>query len=60
MFWLCAFFPVLILWSCKKDPVDTRIVQMDPEETARQAKDIEGTIKPEIAEGLTLQIWGGG
>lgn len=58
VFWLCAFFSTLVFLSCKKDPVDTRIEQMNPEEAAKLAKNIEDIINPEIAEGLTLKIWG--
>jgi putative membrane-bound dehydrogenase-like protein len=58
VFWLCAFFSTLVFFSCKKDPVDTRIEQMDTEAAAQLAKNIEDIINPEIAEGLTLKIWG--
>jgi putative membrane-bound dehydrogenase-like protein len=58
LLWLCAFLPALFLFSCKKDPVDTRIEQMKPEDATALAKNIEELINPEIADGLSLKIWG--
>ncbi|MDT0689588.1 HEAT repeat domain-containing protein [Salegentibacter sp. F188] len=51
-------FFALILLSCGGDPVDIRIEEMDPDEAAKLAKNIEDIINPEIADGLTLKIWG--
>ncbi|TDN95075.1 hypothetical protein DET49_103141 [Salegentibacter sp. 24] len=56
--WLCSFLCALFLFSCKNDPVDTRIEQMDSEVATALAKDIEELINPEIANGLSLKIWG--
>src|SRR5690606_16692909 len=50
-------FSLLVVMGCKQDPVDLRITQMDPGEAAVQAKNIEGLINPELADGLNLHIW---
>src|SRR5258708_22798410 len=42
----------------KKEPLDRRIKRMDPERAARMAKSIESTVTPQMAEGLTLHLWG--
>ncbi|MDT0648101.1 HEAT repeat domain-containing protein [Zunongwangia sp. F260] len=38
--------------------MDTRIKTMDPAETAHLAKSIDSTVNPEIADGLSLKLWG--
>jgi len=51
----------LLLAGCKdKDsgPVDKRIKQLDPQQAATLAKSIEKTVTPQLAEGLTLTLWG--
>ena len=48
----------LLFISCEKKATDTRIKQMDPIVTASIAKSIEATVKPQLAEGLTLKLWG--
>ncbi|MFZ6002214.1 MAG: HEAT repeat domain-containing protein [Bacteroidota bacterium] len=46
--------------SCQtdKEPVDKKIEQLTPENVADMAKKIEASVSPQIAEGLTLRIWG--
>lgn len=39
-------------------PVDLRIKTMDTLQTARIAAAIDSSVKPEVAEGLTLKLWG--
>lgn len=58
--WLCALAPMLFLVSYQneKDPIDRRIKRMVPEKAAQLAKAIEATVTPELAEGLTLRLWG--
>src|SRR5687767_8369117 len=62
IFFLRAFLVSLILFlsSCQKDsgPSDKRIREMDPKETAQLAKTIEAQVTPQIADGLTLRLWG--
>ena len=49
----------LLIAGCKeKEAVDLRIKQMDSTQTAKFAASIDSTIKPEIAEGLRLSLWG--
>ncbi|GAB4056058.1 HEAT repeat domain-containing protein [Spirosoma litoris] len=58
--WLCALAPMLFLvgYQKEKDPIDRRIKRMAPEKAAQLAKTIEATVTPELAEGLTLRLWG--
>ncbi len=50
---------VLFITGCKeKEAVDLRIKQMDYSQTAKFAASIDSSIKPEIAEGLRLSLWG--
>lgn len=52
----------IILFSvagCKDSgPADKKIRQLDPKETAAAAKAIEAVVTPQLAEGLTLKVWG--
>ncbi|WP_266366357.1 HEAT repeat domain-containing protein [Tellurirhabdus rosea] len=50
--------PVIGLVGFKDDPIGKRLKRLVPEEAARLAKTIEATVKPELAEGLTLKLWG--
>jgi quinoprotein glucose dehydrogenase len=58
--WLLALAPTLCLvgYQTEKDPIDRRIKRMAPEKAAQLAKAIEATVTPELAEGLTLRLWG--
>ena len=58
--WLCGLVPMLFLvaYQQEKDPGDRRIKRMAPEKAAALAKSIEATVTPELAEGLTLKLWG--
>ena len=52
-------FAVVFLSSCgQQGAADKRIKQMDSTLTARIADSIEAVVKPELAEGLTLKLWG--
>lgn len=60
---VCACLPAFFLTGCggdepKEEAVDRRIVQKNPEEMAQQARSIEALVKPELAEGLSVSIWG--
>ena len=54
-----ALFPALLLsgYRMAQEP-DRRIKQMIPEEAAQLAKSIEALVTPELAEGLSLRLWG--
>ncbi|MDB5241579.1 MAG: heme-binding protein [Spirosoma sp.] len=58
--WLFGLAAALCLagYQNEKDPIDRRIKRMAPEKAAQLAKTIEGTVTPELAEGLTLRVWG--
>lgn len=58
--WLGALVPTLFLvgYQNEKDPIDRRIKRLVPEKAAQLAKAIEATVSPELAEGLTLRLWG--
>ncbi|GEP97065.1 DUF7133 domain-containing protein [Chitinophaga cymbidii] len=50
--------PVLITACGQQGPADKRIKQMDTAQTAQIAASIEAQVKPVLAEGLTLKLWG--
>jgi putative heme-binding domain-containing protein len=58
--WLGTLLSTLCLVSYQtaKDPIDRRIKRMAPEKAAQLARTIEATVTPELAEGLTLRLWG--
>jgi len=58
MLWASVLISSLFLTGCKQEPVDLRITQYDPEQAAQFARSIEATVNPEIAEGLSLRLWG--
>ena len=46
------------LFSCKQSAKNLRIKQMDSAAVVGLARTIESQVKPELAEGLSLSIWG--
>ncbi len=48
----------MFFFGCDGPVTDKRIKQMDPNQAASIAKSIEATVKPQLAEGLTLKLWG--
>ncbi|GAB3995060.1 c-type cytochrome [Spirosoma daeguense] len=42
----------------KEDPVSKRIKRLAPEKAAEMAKAVEALVKPQLADGLTLNLWG--
>ncbi|GAB3961775.1 c-type cytochrome [Spirosoma harenae] len=58
--WGLVLIPMLCLTGSQveKDPIDRRSKRMAPEKAAQLAKAIEATVTPELAEGLTLKLWG--
>jgi putative heme-binding domain-containing protein len=60
LIWLSTLVPAFCLvgYQSAKDPIDRRIKRMVPEKAAQLAKAIEATVTPELAEGLTLKLWG--
>ncbi len=60
LIWLGALAPMLLLagYQNEKDPIDRRIKRMVPEKAVELAKAIEATVTPELAEGLSLRLWG--
>ncbi|SOD88698.1 DUF7133 domain-containing protein [Spirosoma fluviale] len=60
LLWLGALVPTLCLlgYQVEKDPIDRRIKRMDPAKAAQLAKSIEATVTPELAQGLSLSLWG--
>jgi glucose/arabinose dehydrogenase len=48
----------LLFSACRQEPTDKKIKQIDPEQAAEYAKNIESLVNPEIEEGLTFHIWG--
>ncbi|MBC3788603.1 HEAT repeat domain-containing protein [Spirosoma utsteinense] len=50
--------PILVLVGFQDDPIGKRIKRMAPEKAAALAKSIETLVTPELAEGLSLKLWG--
>src|SRR5438105_9582923 len=49
----------ILFYGCKQQEVaDNRTKQMDPAKAAALAKSIESLVKPELADSLTLKLWG--
>ena len=42
----------------KEDPVSKRIKKLDPAKAVEMAKAVEALVKPQLAEGLSLSLWG--
>ncbi|KAA5541632.1 HEAT repeat domain-containing protein [Adhaeribacter rhizoryzae] len=58
-YWAAALLPALLLAGfTNDDPVGKRIKRMVPAEAVALAKSIEALVTPELAEGLTLKLWG--
>jgi len=59
-FWISSVFTLLFVMGCQqeKEVVDKKIKTIDPQQSARMAQAIEATVAPQLAEGLTLTIWG--
>lgn len=56
---LILLIAVSFFSSCKDEgPVDKRIEQMDSAKVAGLATSIESLVKPTLAEGLTMRLWG--
>ena len=49
---------IILIAGCRQEPADKRIKQMDPVKTVQLAKSIESLVTPELAEGLSLKLWG--
>ncbi|MEP7251608.1 MAG: HEAT repeat domain-containing protein [Ginsengibacter sp.] len=59
-FFLSILFAFLFFSSCKEqeEPVEQHIKEMNPVGTDSLAKTIESIVKPELADNLTLKLWG--
>ena len=55
---LVSLLLVLFVFGCDGSTTDKRIKQMDPAKAAALARSIEATVTPQLAEGLTLKLWG--
>jgi putative membrane-bound dehydrogenase-like protein len=52
-------FSILFFYGCnQEDTVDTRIKQMESTKLTQLASSIESVVKPELADGLSLRLWG--
>lgn len=56
-FWI-AIAAILIASCQQKTEIDTRIKRMDSLRVAKIAVAVESLVKPELAEGLSLRLWG--
>ena len=58
-FLLSVLSVALFLPACKQEETaDRRIKQMDSTQLTRLTASIESVVKPQLAEGLTLRLWG--
>jgi quinoprotein glucose dehydrogenase len=58
---LSAFFLIMIFSRCGQDQqasADAPIKQMDTAQVVKIAQAIDSTVKPELAPGLSLSLWG--
>jgi quinoprotein glucose dehydrogenase len=56
---LLAIIPFISGCQNKKVSTLNVVKEMDPKQSAALAKSIEASVTPELAEGLTLHLWGG-
>ena len=42
----------------KEDPISKRIKKLDPAKAVEMAKAVEALVKPQLADGLSLSLWG--
>lgn len=56
--WLLLLPLVLNMVSCKQETTDLRIKQFDPAVSARFSDSVGTVIKPQLADGLTMGLWG--
>jgi putative membrane-bound dehydrogenase-like protein len=47
-----------VLAGCKQEATDTRIKQLDPRKAAGMAAAVDSLVKPQLADSLTLSLWG--
>src|SRR5688500_11300068 len=59
IFFLPFLFSLAFLPGCRQEPDDKKIKKMDPATAIRLAASIESLVKPELADSLTLRLWGG-
>ncbi len=57
------FFFIILLASlsfsaCKQQIADIQVKELDPAKAAKLAASIESLVKPELADSLTLSLWG--
>ena len=58
-YFLVILFPVSFFTACKEAAVaDLKIKQIDSTQLSRLTASIEAMVKPELAEGLSLRLWG--
>ncbi len=56
---LSAFlFVAVLLPSCREESTDSKIKQLDPATAVKMAASIDSLVKPELADDLTLNLWG--
>lgn len=53
-----ALFSVTFVPSCKQEDSDKKIKQLDPAAAVKMAASIDSLVKPELADDLTLKLWG--
>lgn len=58
LFLMALLFAATVFTACNQKASDKRIKQMDPNITASLAKSIESLVKPQLADGLSLSLWG--
>lgn len=58
LFFLLFLFAVSFFSGCKQEANDKKIKQIDPVRAARMAASVDSLVKPELADSLTISLWG--
>jgi quinoprotein glucose dehydrogenase len=58
LFLMTFIFAASVFSACNQSVADKRIKQIDPARSASMAKSIESLVKPQLADGLSLSLWG--
>lgn len=51
-------FLVCVFQGCKQETTDKKIKQIDPARAALMAASVDSLVKPQLADDLTLSLWG--
>ncbi|MGZ8511802.1 MAG: hypothetical protein ACXWV1_02865 [Chitinophagaceae bacterium] len=58
VFLLGLLLSAVLLPACQQESADKKIKQLDPAVAVKKAASIDSLVKPELADDLTLSLWG--